>query len=305
MRVVLLVNMGSPHDKKSMKTFLKKMFLDKAILPLPFILRVVIAFIISKIRHKNSWAKYEKIGGSPLKKSMNNIKNELQKNIDSTTKISIAYSYSEPYFSDEIKRFYKSGIKDFIVIPMYPQSSFTTKGSLQNDINKIKCNDINIKLVNEFCENKLFFEFWISLINQKIAELNYKKPYLLFSAHSIPQYNIEKGDTYSQKINFNAEKISSELNLPYSVCYQSKLGKIKWTEPDILSHLNELKNKNIDEIIIIPISFISENLETLYDLDLEIIPYAKQKIGINNIGRINIPLKNEVIIKMFNEIIIL
>lgn len=125
---------------------------------------------------------------------------------------------------------------------------------------------------------------------------------MLFSAHAIPYLQIKKGDTYTSQIETSASQIAGNLALPYSVSYQSKIGKVKWSEPDTLQELKRLKNKNIEEIITVPISFLTENLETLYDLDQELLPAARQ-MGIKKISRVNIQSDHPLLIQLFYSLI--
>jgi ferrochelatase len=303
---VLLVNMGYPSSQKELKHFLFKMFCDSAILPFPKLFRIFLAFIISNARYKKSWKKYELIGGSPLKESMNLINDSLSKVLGSEYTVYSAYSYSLPNIKNGLDYFYKKEIKEIKVIPMYPQSSFSTTGSIKKDIENFKkrYKDIHLTVIENYFENKNFINFWTFLINEIIKKNNFKNPILLFSAHAIPQYQIEKGDTYVHEVNKTALNIATEIGLRYKISFQSKIGKIKWIEPDTKFVLNELKNEGCNEILIVPISFINENLETLFDLDLEIIPYGKNILNIKNLCRVDIPKNHSLLIDTFKNLII-
>jgi len=302
---ILLVNIGSPSSQKEMKHFLFKMFCDSAILPFPKLFRIFLAFIISNARYRKSWKKYELIGGSPLKEFMNLINDSLSKELGSEYTVFSAYSYSLPNIKNGLDYFYKIEIKKIKVIPMYPQSSFSTTGSIKKEIEKFgkRYKDIHISVVENFFENKNFIKLWVYLIKETIEKNNFKNPILLFSAHAIPQYQVEKGDTYVNEVNKTALNIATEIGLRYEISFQSKIGKVKWIEPDTKFVLNELKNEGCDEILIVPISFINENLETLFDLDIEIIPYGKNVLNIKNICRVDIPKTHSLLIDTFKNII--
>lgn len=306
MKAVLLANMGAPVSEKSMKIFLKRMFSDKAIIYAPAFVRSIVSTIISNMRYKSSWKKYRMIGGSPLFASMDKAASELKVLLPDDYTVHSVYSYSQPFIQDFVSGLYHSGIKEITVISMYPQASFSTTGSVQTDIDKLKSEfpDIDFLFMEEYFDNEHFIAFWTTQLIQKIKEKSYQKPYLLFSAHAIPQSFIKRGDLYVEKINASAKLISERLNLPYSVGYQSKIGNVEWTKPYTLDHLKELHKQGIDQIIIVPLSFINENLETKYDLDTEIIPYALNEIGIKDICRIKIPESDKNLIKMFYEFIV-
>ena len=297
--------MGSASSEKEMKEFLYRMFNDPSILPLPAFMRRLIAFIISALRSKKSWAKYQLIGGSPLKESMKQINDSLTKELGDEYLVYSAYSYSKPLISEGVQYFTDKGIETINILPLYPQSCISTSGSVIREIQKLKGNDnVSLRICKEFYKNNSFISFWDELINDTIKKNNLTSPLLLFSAHAIPQSHVEKGDSYVQAIEESAQLIADRLKLNYKIAFQSKMGKMKWAEPDTKSVLKELSSQKIDEILIIPISFITENLETLYDLDRDIIPFGKDVLKIKNLCRVVIPPSHPLLIKALKESII-
>lgn len=304
-KAVLIANMGAPVSEPDMKVFLKRMFSDKAIIFAPKFIRIIVSTVISNFRYKSSWKKYMKIGGSPLQHSMNKFAEDLQTIMGNDIIIKPVYSYSKPFIELTISELYYKGINDITVISMYPQSSFSTTGSVQKSLNKMLKKHANIKLrfIEDYYENELFINYWTKLINQVIKINNYQRPYLLFSSHAIPQSFIKRGDKYTEKMQISAQLIANSIQLPYTLAYQSKIGSAEWTRPYTIDILELLSTKNIDEIIIIPLSFINENLETRYDLDTELIPYAKGVLGIKRISRISIPESDISLTTMFYNLL--
>ncbi len=305
MKGVLLVNMGSPDSEDEMKFFLKKMFMDKSIMPLPYILRKFVSSKIANNRFKKSWQKYEIIGGSPLISAMEIIKKNLSASLGANFMVKCAFSYSNPLINNALEDFKNMGIKNIIIIPAYPFNSISTTGSIVKDIKKYNKNNkyVNIDIINDYFFDEFFIKYWQNLVEITALKNNFLSPHLLFSAHSIPNYHIKKGDKYVDNIIAFAEKISRYTGYNYSVSFQSKIGKIKWAEPDTFSEIKNLKEKGIEELILVPVSFITENLETLYDLDNEIIPNALNEIKITNVARVIIPQSHELLIKTFKNII--
>jgi ferrochelatase len=301
---ILLINMGGPESPAEVKKFLRLMFLDKHIIPAPYIIRNLLSLYISCSRYKKSWSRYQKIGGTPIKRNTQELVNVLQNKLGLSYYVKAALSYSNPYITTAIDAFYNEGIKKIIAIPLYPQASITTTESVIFDIDNIKKTnkDIDIKVAPEFYENKFFIEFWYDLIKNHIKDNNLSKPLLLFSAHSIPVSFIKKGDTYQNGIEESAELISTSLELDFKISYQSGMNPKTWLGPDTVTILKDLASKNIDEVIIIPISFVSENLETLYDLDNQIIPLIKEETSLN-ISRIHIPAIHHSFIEMIKNLV--
>ena len=305
MKAVLLANMGAPVSEKGMKVFLKRMFSDKAILYAPAFVRSVVSTLLSNVRYKSSWKKYLLINGSPLQRSMDKMAVDLQQLLSNEYIVNAVYSYSEPFIEEKIAELYRQGIREMWVISMYPQASYSTTGSVQTSLDKMqnRFNDIRCCFVEDYFDNEFFINYWKELIRDKMAEMNYTQPYLLFSSHGIPRSFIDRGDLYTEKMNTSARLISESLGWKYSLSYQSKIGPIEWTKPYTIDQLKALHTKGINEIIVVPLSFINENLETRYDLDTELIPYGLNTLGIKNICRVTLPDSNPYLVKMFRGFI--
>lgn len=301
---ILLVNMGGARSLKEMKVFLSRMFKDPYILPFGKFGRTMLACLISNTRYKKSWAKYQLIGGTPIITATEKTMNALQSELSEEYIVKVAFSYSEPLIAESIDEFIREGINDITVIPLYPQSSYSTTWSVESDINKAKEGlNVNIKLVKEFYDNKYYIEFWSNLIRKHVEEKKYTKPFLIFSAHSIPTYMIEKGDTYPKTIAESARLISENLGMDFEQVYQSGMKRGEWIGPDVKDRLRELKEEGKDQVVIIPISFVNENLETLYDIDEEIVPFGQNDLGIKNISRVMIPEADKTFIELLKNII--
>ena len=301
---ILLINMGSPSSQKEMKEFLFNMLSDKAILPFPTLPRKLLAFMISNIRHRSSWEKYELIGGSPLKSSMSAINDDLSKELGEKHHVYTAYSYSKPSIGNAAEYFSKKGIKDIKVLTMYPHTSITTTGSIETDIEKAKKGfpELNFSMYGPYALHKKYLEYCVNLIIEAAAKNHFTRPTLVFSAHAIPSYLLEKGDSYVEELKQAAAEMAKQMEAPYRLAFQSKIGRVEWVGPDTKALLKELKQEGCEQIIMVPISFINENLETLYDLDVEIIPYAKE-LGIKEICRVQLPPTHPLLIDTFKQII--
>jgi ferrochelatase len=302
---VLLVNMGGARTEKEMKSFLSRMFKDPRILPFGRTIRSMLSFIISNSRYKKSWKKYQLIGGTPIIDATRITVQSLQAELDSDYNVKMAFSYSSPTIEDSLLYFKDEGINEIRVIPLYPQSSFSTSGSVLDDIQKVmnKEESLDIHFEKRFYQHDGFVNFWTNLITAHIQLHHLKHPFLLFSAHSIPEYLVKNGDTYPREIRESGALISKKLGLDYEVAYQSGMRSGKWIGPDIKTSLKNLAKTGKKEIVIIPISFVNENLETLYDLDKVIVPLAKTIPGIVHISRVLIPEADKTFIRLLADIV--
>ena len=305
MKGVLLVNMGGARTEKEMKSFLSNMFMDPNILPFGRTLRNMLSFIISNARYKKSWQKYLLIGGTPIINATRHSVEALQAELNPDYKVKMAFSYSSPKIEDSLLYFKDQGITEITVIPLYPQSSITTTGSVLDDIQSVKTKEpsLDLQFEKSFYQHDGFVSFWANLISAHIQKNSLKYPFLLFSAHSIPEYMVRKGDTYPREIRESGALISKKLGLDYEVAYQSGMRSGKWVGPDVNTCLKNLAKAGKKEIVIIPISFVNENLETLYDLDKVIVPFAKTIPGFVHVSRVFIPEADKTFISLLADIV--
>ncbi len=304
MKGVLIVNMGGVSSESEAKVFLRNMFNDPCILPFNRVSRHLLSFLISSTRYKKSWQKYQLIGGTPILRTTKLTTEILGQKLGNDFKIRYSFSYTNPYIQDTLSKFEDQKVYDIIVIPLYPHYSLSTTKSVENDVNLfLKSHpSFSIKIIREFYNHKKFIDFWSDLILKHISEHQYKNPLLVFSAHSIPKNLVNKGDLYPSKIAECAQTIAKKTNREFQVAFQSAINKKKWVGPDIQDKINELVLSGVSEIIIIPISFVSENLETCYDLDKIIVPWAQKIEGIEKVSRVKIPENDSNFLQLLFEI---
>ena len=305
MKGVLLVNMGGPESLKEMKIFLARMFKDPYILPFRKNARYFLSFIISNTRYRKSWKKYKLIGGTPIIRATQKTVDYLQRELKDQYKVKMAFSYSSPTIENSLLAFKNEGIKNITIIPLYPQASFSTTSSVSADVVKATSRDSEfiISFVKEFYQHQGFVKFWSEIIADHINANHYEHPFLLFSAHSIPKYLVDRGDTYPNAIGESAKLIAQNLGFEFEFAYQSGMRRGEWLTPDVKVQLKSLAEAQTNEIVIVPISFVNENLETLYDIDREIIPYAKNELQITAISRVKIPEGNDLFIQLLADMV--
>lgn len=286
-----MVNMGGSETPEELKTFLSRMFRDPFILPFGKTVRDLLAFVISRSRYRKSWKKYELIGGSPLVGATAKMAEAVQASFEEEVIVRHAFSYSAPFIRDVLMGFKRQGIGQVTVIPLYPQASYTTTSSVVADVEKTTAKDQFFKVTvrGEFYEHPAFLHFWTHLIAKHVKKNKIDNPTLLFSAHSIPEYHVTNGDTYPLAVARCAQLVAGELGYPFEVVFQSGMRRGKWIGPDAKERLGTLKQEGKDNLVLIPVSFVSENLETLYDLDLDIVPFAINELGFSKVTRVRLP----------------
>ncbi|MBN2167430.1 MAG: ferrochelatase [Marinilabiliaceae bacterium] len=303
MKGILIINMGGPLSLDEMSLFLKNMFSDKMIIHLPYGLRQFVAYMISNKRYVSSWKKYQLIGGTPIIDHTNKVAISLEE--VAALPVNVGYSYTHPYISEAMAKMKSDGITDIKVITLYPQDSFTTTCSVIDDVVKAanKLKGISYKYLGEYANHPTFLEYWVTLIKDHLSGYSIEEPFLLFTAHSIPMYALKKGDSYPQTVKKMAANIAKVLKMRFSVSFQSKVGPVKWVGPDTDEHLEELVVNGYRNIIIIPISFATECLETIYDLDLNLIDNYLADARLDHISRVKIPPAHPLFIKTLKQLI--
>lgn len=280
-RALILLNMGGARDKNELKMFLTNMFNDENILTIKSsFIRKIIAFLIVNRRLNEAWKNYELIGNcspiNPLTEKLVEKCNEKIKNF----KTYQVMRYTPPFAKDVIENLKKDGIEEVLLLPLYPQYSTTTTKSSLEDFIKFAKNSFKIKSINDFYRNDKFN----SCIVDEIQRIQDGKDdfNLIFSAHGLPQKIVDNGDPYEKQMIEHVEILSQKLkdkNINFksiNLAYQSKVGPLKWLEPSLEDMLKNFKDQ---KVIIYPLSFIVDNSETTFELDIE-YRHISQDLGI-------------------------
>jgi ferrochelatase len=278
---VVLFNLGGPDKLTSVKEFLFNLFYDPAIIRLPNPFRWCIAKLISSKRENTAKDIYKQIGGgSPIlaitQKQAELIEKELniQNNLKLEFKLFISMRYWHPRAKEVIKKVEKFSPEKIVYFPLYPQySTTTTKSSFEEFskfLNKSNLKNIPLKIIYSYYQEPNFIKAHAELIYQTIKDItgNFR---ILFSAHGLPEYIVKNGDPYQQQIEETVELVVKELaqiGLDYVICYQSKVGPLKWIGPSTEEELLKAARDKVS-VAVVPIAFVSDHSETLVELDIE------------------------------------
>lgn len=281
---VVLFNLGGPDGPDSVKPFLFNLFNDPAIISVPQPLRVGLATLISTTREKSAKANYAIMGGgSPLlpetQKQADALKAALQAPLEALgieVEVFIAMRYWHPLVSEVAKAAKAWGAQKIIGLPLYPQFSTTTTASSwlewrrhwKGKADLICCYPRNDDFVKAHAE---------AIIWAWKAAGEPENVRLLMSAHGLPERVVQKGDPYQTQVEMTAEAVSALLPPEWEklVCYQSRVGPLKWIGPateDVIIEAAEAGKT----ILLVPIAFVSEHIETLVELDVEYRELAEE-----------------------------
>ncbi|MBF2077838.1 MAG: ferrochelatase [Synechococcales cyanobacterium T60_A2020_003] len=296
---VLLLNLGGPEQLEDVRPFLFNLFSDPEIIRLPFSwLQKPLAWMISTSREKKSQENYKEIGGgSPLRRITEEQAQELQatlrnKGYDASVYIGMRYWY--PFTEEAIARIKRDHIEELVILPLYPQYSISTSGSSFRLLEKLWNEDAtlhNIRhtVVASWYDSPGYLKAMADLIAKELDQFpNPNDVHVFFSAHGVPiSYVEEAGDPYQQEIEACTRLIMQTLNRPnaYSLAYQSRVGPVEWLRPYTEDAIQELADQGIKDMVVVPISFVSEHIETLQEIDIEYREVAEEA-GIEHFQRV-------------------
>ena len=275
-KALVLLNLGGPNNLDEVKLFLSNMFNDSNIITVKSsLLRRFIAFMITTSRTKTAQANYAKLGGkSPLVGYTGKLVEKLQHALPSLH-VTFAMRYTPPFCESVISELQAKGIREVILLPLYPHySTTTTKSSVEDftDVAKALGYAGTIRVIDHFYKDETYNRLLVKRIQEALGENDPSKMELIFSAHSLPQKIVANGDPYEKEITLHVkimEQLLNASNLHFKtihLAYQSKLGPVKWLEPSLEEKLTSLENKNV---LIVPISFTIDNSETEFELSME------------------------------------
>ncbi len=280
---VLLFNLGGPETQDDVRPFLFNLFSDPEIVRIPIrALQKPLAWVISTSRAKKSKANYQLIGGgSPLRRITDQQAEALREELSRrgvTANVYVGMRYWHPFTEAALDEIERDGITDLIALPLYPQFSVSTTGSSTKDFIALLdrrggLRNIRRRYITRWHTHESYIAALAEQIKEQIEQFPDPDPrrvHLLFSAHSVPQSYIENGDPYlrhtEETLRLVSEKLGNQSQSHLS--FQSKVGPVKWLEPSTDMKLREMKAAGVEQVLAIPISFVSEHIETLYELDI-------------------------------------
>ncbi len=276
---VVLFQLGGPDSPEAIEPFLYNLFCDPDIIDFPFarIGRKPLAKLISVARARAVAHHYGVMGGfSPLRRLTEQQARALERCLIShgiDARCFVAMRYWHPFTEEAVAALDASDCDHIVLLPLYPQYSKTTTGSSLNEWNrKFKVAGRQLSCIHDFYRDGTYLD----AVSDRIAEGLSRFPdpddvVLVFSAHSVPVSVVEQGDPYRRQIEETVSLVMRRggwLNC-HRLCYQSKVGASKWLQPSLRSTLRELGGHGIKDVCVVPISFVSDHVETLGEIDHE------------------------------------
>lgn len=291
---ILLLNFGGPWTLQDVKPFLYRLFSDPAILvgiPTPF--RQLVAFAISQAKGGASMENYALIGGgSPQLKWTEAQAAGLRALLDpESCRLEIAMRSAEPSIPAALARLKEWGAEKLVLLPLFPQFSTTTTGTcfqaVEDALRKLRWKPETLRIRN-WPDHPGYITLLKSYVSETIARAEARDAgplHVLFSAHSLPMKIIERGDPYAEDVNRTVQALSQGLEHPWTLCFQSRNGKMPWLSPYTEETIERLGREGVQRLVVAPISFVSDHIETLWELDHFYANLAR-KSGITHYHRV-------------------
>eukprot|EP00977_Amphora_coffeiformis_P029148 scaffold39028_cov191-Amphora_coffeaeformis.AAC.1 len=309
---ILLLNLGGPETLEDVEGFLYNLFADPDIIRLPKpiqALQPIIAWLISKRRAPQSKQAYASIGGgSPILKYSQQQAELLLQSLQERHGIAdaacyIGMRYWHPFTEEALAQIKKDNVEALVIVPLYPQFSISTSGSslrvLQEEFARNTAPPVHT-VVPSWYDRPGYIHAVADLIMTELEQITDQQvdvqkketpdlagKHVLFSAHGVPQSYIQAGDPYQSQMQKCVASIGKVLqekhgdDVQIHLSYQSRVGPVEWLRPYTDDVIPELGQKGVRNLVVVPISFVSEHIETLEEIDMEYRELAEEH-GINN-----------------------
>jgi ferrochelatase len=288
---VVLFQLGGPDSIEAVEPFLFNLFMDPDIIdfPLAFLARKPLAKLISRMRTSKVQNNYNQIGGKSAILDFTRLQaialnaGLVQRGIQA--QVFIAMRYWHPMISDIVNEIKSGGFDRVILIPLYPQFSQATTGSSVNEWNRqAKIQDLNIstRFVCCYPNHPSLLEALVGNINNSLTRFSDIPPSdidLVFSAHGVPVKYIQKGDPYQLHIEETVRRVVEygKWRSPHTLCFQSKVGPMQWLKPSLIETVERLANEGRKRLLIIPIAFVTDHIETLHEINIDVRKHAMSR----------------------------
>ena len=275
---IVLFQLGGPDTLEAIQPFLYNLFCDPDIIDFPCarIGRRPLAKLISAARAKKVAHHYSVIGGaSPIRRFTEAQARALERKLRDlgvNARCFVAMRYWHPFTAEAVERLQAAPCNEVVLLPLYPHYSSTTVGSSLNEWSRRFRGHLPAHRVESFYRDERYLDAVIEKIDEALGRFPAShRPEIVFSAHSLPQSIIDKGDPYQRQIEASVRLLMDRGGWPnhYRLCYQSKVGASKWLQPSLHRTLLEMAAEEVRDVCVVPVSFVSDHVETLGEIDHE------------------------------------
>jgi len=273
---ILLLNLGGPGRLEDVRPFLINLFSDRQIIRLgPAFLQKTIARFIAHRRAPKSIANYRRIGGgSPIREKTEEQARALEQALhdDGNFMVRPCMRYWHPFAAEVLQEMAAAQVKKIIALPLYPHYSIATTGSSLRDLHQIKKQlglDIPIVEIHSWPFEPQFIACLKARIEEGMHRFHGEPVQLIYSAHSLPVQFIKEGDPYVSDLAQSIRAIEQLTGIQGRLCYQSRSGPVEWLGPALPEVIEKCAAQGCKNMLIVPLSFVSDHVETLFEIDIQ------------------------------------
>jgi ferrochelatase len=291
---ILMLNFGGPWTLADVRPFLYRLFVNPRVLvgiPSPF--RQLLAFTIAQVKGPSSVRSYRAIGGSSPQLKWTAIQAEgLRSLLDRHfMRVEIGMRSADPSIATALRQFKFWNATDLVLLPLFPQFSTTTTGTCFDEVRAV-LSDLNwkprVREITSWPDHPLYIQLLRQTVHEAVVDAgrrgNGDSIHILFSAHSLPMKIVKLGDPYKEEVERTIQAITPGLMHSWSLAYQSRNGRLPWLQPYLEDELKRLGKAGVSNIVVVPISFVSDHIETLFELD-QLYPRVAKEHGITHYHR--------------------
>ena len=296
---IVMMNLGGPRDLDEVEPFLLELFADKEIIQLPA--QNVLGPFIARRRVKSVQRNYQDIGGgSPILEWTSTQGRQMCERLDRISpetaphRFYIAFRYASPKSEDALLQMQRDGVRRAVAFTQYPQFSCATTGSSLNELWRAAKRlglqgAFEWSVIDRWFDHAGFVDAMTQTVRLGLEEFrpeDREDVVIVFSAHSLPMSVVNRGDAYPAEIGATTHEVMKRLGYAYEylVSYQSEVGPVPWLGPSTESVVRELGAKKRRNVLVVPVAFTSDHIETLHELDIEYGHLAAES-GITNYKR--------------------
>jgi len=287
---VVVFQLGGPDSLQAVEPFLYNLFSDPDIIDFPFarLARPTLARLISSRRARHVQEHYASIGGkSPIREltelQAGALEHHLREVRGLNARVFVAMRYWHPLTEEAVEQVVRGNFARLILLPLYPQYSKTTTGSSLNEWRRIYSREgkaaLPAAVIEDYHDHPAYIAAVVEKINEGLRQFNpsassaksAEDVHLVFSAHGVPVRFIEAGDPYQRQIEASMRLVLQRGGWPnpHTLCYQSRVNPGKWLEPSLTETLKMLAASGAKRVLVVPISFVTDHVETLAEIDHE------------------------------------
>ncbi|GAB4174046.1 MAG: ferrochelatase [Geothermobacteraceae bacterium] len=276
---LVLLNMGGPDSLDAVEPFLYNLFSDRELIRLPggAVLQKPFARLISHFRSRHVRLLYQDIGGSsPLRRWTELQAEGIARHLGEAWTPFVAMRYWHPFAGESLAAMKRQGIRRAVVLSMYPHYTGATTGSSVNDFRRQAASihpELEFSVIEQWYDWPPYLDALASRIRQGLEQFHdliRDEVRILFSAHALPQKFIDRGDPYLEHVQTTVREVMKRVGHPHhAIGFQSRSGPVRWMEPDTIDVIKMFGEQGVPGLLVVPISFVSDHIETLHEIDIQ------------------------------------